>query len=82
MALLLTLSFKALLFHTLSITGIFATYVSYFSVIIIALFHTFSSVIAACWICATRIAVVSVAVVTCVVDRSRFSASHTSDEIK
>ena len=67
MALLLTLLFKAPFFHTLNIIGIFASYVSHFSVIIIALFHSFSRVIAACRMCATPVVVVLVDVVDSVV---------------
>ena len=67
MELLLTLLFKALLFHTFSITGIFTSYVSHFSVIIIALFHTLSCATAAFWMCATTDAVALVGVVDSVI---------------
>ena len=64
---LLTLLFKSTFISHFEYHWHLVSYVSHFIVIIIALFHIFSSVIAACWMCATTIAVASVAVVVSVV---------------
>ena len=69
---LLTLLFKALCIH-FEYHWHLASYVSHFSVIIIALFHTFSSVLASCWISATAVAVASVVFVASVANHIRFS---------